>query len=100
MLPIKYIHNLPIIMMLSLCRRSLSLIESLLHLSEQGHYEEVMELLSHPMKHCPEILFLGLIRTQVHIEIYLMMLRMLLWMLVLVCSHVCTYTSLGYIFFP
>lgn len=43
----------------------MSLIESLLHLAEQGHYEEVTELLSQPMKHCPEIVFLGVIRTQV-----------------------------------
>ncbi len=46
-------------------RRSLSLVESLLHLAEQGHYEEVMEMLKQPMKHCPEILFLSVIRTQV-----------------------------------
>ncbi len=48
-----------------LCRRSLSLIESLLHLAEQGHYEEVLDMMKQPMKHCPEILFLGVIRTQV-----------------------------------
>lgn len=48
-------------------RQSLSLFESLLVLAEQGHYEEVMELLSQPMSHCPEILFLASIRTQVHI---------------------------------
>lgn len=51
---------------LYLHRRSLSLIESLLHLAEQGHYEEVMDLLSQPIAVCPEIIFLGVIRTQVH----------------------------------
>ena len=49
----------------SLYRRSLSLIESLLQLSEQGHYEEVMNILYTPMNKCPEILFLGLIKAKV-----------------------------------
>ena len=46
-------------------RRSLSLIESLLQLSEQGHYEEVMNVLHTPMSKCPEILFLGVIKAKV-----------------------------------
>lgn len=46
-------------------RRSLSLIESLLTLADQGHYEEVMELLSAPMKQCPELIFLGVVKAEV-----------------------------------
>ena len=47
------------------CRYSLSLIDSLLYLADQGHYKEVLNIFSVPMQHCPEVLFLAIIRTQV-----------------------------------
>lgn len=46
-------------------RYSLSLIESLLYLADQGHYKEVLNIFNVPMQHCPEVLFLAIIRTQV-----------------------------------
>ena len=47
-------------------RRSLSLIETLLNLAEQGHHSEVIELFRTPVKHCPEVFFLGLLQCKVH----------------------------------
>lgn len=46
-------------------RRSLSLIETLLNLAEQGHHCEVIELFRVPVKQCPEVFFLGLLQCKV-----------------------------------
>lgn len=43
-------------------RKSLDLVESLLRLSEVGHYEQVKQLFSFPIKHCPDMLVLALLQ--------------------------------------
>jgi hypothetical protein len=45
--------------------RSLSLIETLLNLAEQGHYYEVLQLFKTPIRQCPEVFFLGLLQSKV-----------------------------------
>ena len=47
-------------------RRSCSLMDTLLALSEQGHYEEVMSVFTSPIKKCPELIFLTAIKAKVH----------------------------------
>uniref|UniRef100_A0A672ST43 CCR4-NOT transcription complex subunit 1 n=1 Tax=Sinocyclocheilus grahami TaxID=75366 RepID=A0A672ST43_SINGR len=42
--------------------KSLDLVESLLRLSEVGHYEQVKQLFSFPIKHCPDMLVLALLQ--------------------------------------
>lgn len=46
-------------------RRSCSLVDTLLALSEQGHYEEVMSIFASPFKNCPELVFLAAIKAKV-----------------------------------
>ncbi len=43
-------------------RKSLDLVESLLRISEVGHYEQVKQLFSFPIKHCPDMLVLALLQ--------------------------------------
>lgn len=43
-------------------RKSLDLVESLLRLSEVGQYEQVKQLFSFPIKHCPDMLVLALLQ--------------------------------------
>lgn len=43
-------------------RKSLDLIESLLRLAEVGQYEQVKQLFSFPIKHCPDMLVLALLQ--------------------------------------
>lgn len=45
-----------------LIRKSLDLIESLLRLAEVGQYEQVKQLFSFPIKHCPDMLVLALLQ--------------------------------------
>ena len=45
-----------------LVRKSLDLIESLLRLAEVGQYEQVKQLFSFPIKHCPDMLVLALLQ--------------------------------------
>lgn len=45
-----------------LLRKSLDLIESLLRLAEVGQYEQVKQLFSFPIKHCPDMLVLALLQ--------------------------------------
>lgn len=47
---------------LLLFRKSLDLIESLLRLAEVGQYEQVKQLFSFPIKHCPDMLVLALLQ--------------------------------------
>ncbi|XP_022061861.1 CCR4-NOT transcription complex subunit 1 isoform X12 [Acanthochromis polyacanthus] len=42
--------------------KSLDLVESLLRLSEVGQYEQVKQLFSFPIKHCPDMLVLALLQ--------------------------------------
>ncbi|KAI5105515.1 CCR4-NOT transcription complex subunit 1, partial [Silurus meridionalis] len=42
--------------------KSLDLVESLLRLSELGQYEQVKQLFSFPIKHCPDMLVLALLQ--------------------------------------
>lgn len=42
--------------------KSLDLVESLLRLSEVGHYEQVKQLFTFPIKHCPDMLVLALLQ--------------------------------------
>ncbi|KAF5897986.1 CCR4-NOT transcription complex subunit 1 isoform X1 [Clarias magur] len=42
--------------------KSLDLVECLLRLSEVGHYEQVKQLFSFPIKHCPDMLVLALLQ--------------------------------------
>ncbi|XP_064398380.1 CCR4-NOT transcription complex subunit 1-like [Halichondria panicea] len=44
--------------------RSCSLMDTLLALSEQGHYEEVMSVFTSPIKKCPELIFLTAIKAK------------------------------------
>lgn len=46
----------------SLRRKSLDLVESLLRLSEVGQYEQVKQLFGFPIKHCPDMLVLALLQ--------------------------------------
>ena len=41
--------------------------DTLLNLAEQGHYNDVMNLFNVPIKHCPDVLFLGLLQCKVFI---------------------------------
>lgn len=54
-------------------RKSLDLVECLLQLSQNGHYEPVKTLFMWPMKHCPDLLMLsllqvGLVSTHIRIQ--------------------------------
>lgn len=49
-------------MFFSFVRKSLDLIESLLRLAEVGQYEQVKQLFSFPIKHCPDMLVLALLQ--------------------------------------
>uniref|UniRef100_A0A8C5JX14 CCR4-NOT transcription complex subunit 1 n=1 Tax=Jaculus jaculus TaxID=51337 RepID=A0A8C5JX14_JACJA len=42
--------------------KSLDLIESLLMIAEFGHYEQIKQLFSFPIKHCPDMLVLALLQ--------------------------------------
>ncbi|XP_032816690.1 CCR4-NOT transcription complex subunit 1 isoform X5 [Petromyzon marinus] len=42
--------------------KSLDLMETLLRLAESGHYEQVKQLFSFPLKHCPDLLVLALLQ--------------------------------------
>ena len=46
-------------------RTSLDLIETLLNLSEAGHFDEVHQLFNFPLKHCPDILLFGVLQSKV-----------------------------------
>ena len=46
-------------------RKSLSLVETLLHLSDAGHYKPVLELFQMPVAKCPDVLVLALLQTTV-----------------------------------
>ena len=46
-------------------RRSLNLIDTLLNLAEQGHYNEVKALFGVPVKQCTDVLFIGLLQCKV-----------------------------------
>lgn len=48
--------------LLTFNRKSLDLVESLLRLSEVGQYEQVKQLFSFPIKHCPDMLVLALLQ--------------------------------------
>ncbi len=50
---------------INVCRRSCSLVDILLALSEKGHYDEVMSIFASPFKKCPELIFLSAIRAKV-----------------------------------
>ena len=39
--------------------------ETLLRLSEVGHYEAVLKLFAFPVKNCPDVLLLALLQVQV-----------------------------------
>ena len=52
-------------MILFYFRRSLDLVEILLHLSENTNYESVLKLFAWPVKNCPDILVLALLQLQV-----------------------------------
>ena len=56
---------LPPFLFLLLPRRSLSLIQALLNITEQGYYSDVMNIFYVPMRQCPELLFLGIISSTV-----------------------------------
>eukprot|EP00057_Strongylocentrotus_purpuratus_P004942 XP_003729814.2 PREDICTED: CCR4-NOT transcription complex subunit 1-like [Strongylocentrotus purpuratus] len=47
--------------------KSLELVEVLLKLSETGKYEQVKNLFSFPIKHCPDMLLLALLQVQVRV---------------------------------
>ena len=49
----------------TVCRTSLDLIETLLNLSEAGHFDEVHQLFNFPLKHCPDILLFGVLQSKV-----------------------------------
>ncbi|XP_031558067.1 CCR4-NOT transcription complex subunit 1-like isoform X2 [Actinia tenebrosa] len=44
--------------------KSLTLVETLLRLSEAGHYESVKSIFSFPFKNCPDILFFALLQAK------------------------------------
>ena len=46
-------------------RRSLNLVETLLRLSDSGHYQPVFEAFKLPMSKCPDVLVLALLQTSV-----------------------------------
>ena len=46
-------------------RRSLNLVETLLRLSDSGHYQPVFEAFKVPMTKCPDVLVLALLQTSV-----------------------------------
>lgn len=48
-----------------LSRKSLDLVETLLHLSDTPYFKE--EVFKYPLTHCPDLLVLGLIQTSVSI---------------------------------
>lgn len=50
-------------------RKSLDLVEILLHLSESCNYEIVLKLFAWPVKNCPDILVLTLLQVQVSAEL-------------------------------
>ena len=55
----------------SFLRRSLSLIQALLNITEQGYYSDVMNIFYVPMRQCPELLFLGIISSTVRFTLLL-----------------------------
>lgn len=46
-------------------RKSPDLVECLLKLSDLGHYQQVSELLKFPVQHCPDILVINILQTNV-----------------------------------
>lgn len=73
-------------------RRSLNLVETLLRLSDSGHYQPVFEAFKLPMSKCPDVLVLALLQTSVsaaHLSILsvsvFVCLSLLLWLLLAVC---------------
>lgn len=57
-----YILRISLNTFLLFFRKSLDLIESLLRLAEVGQYEQVKQLFSFPIKHCPDMLVLALLQ--------------------------------------
>jgi hypothetical protein len=43
-------------------RKSLDLVETLLRLSAQGHYQQCMDLFKFPLQHCPDMLVLAMLQ--------------------------------------
>ena len=43
--------------------KSIHLVEVLLYISDNGYYNQVLEIFKFPMSHCPDILFLALLQT-------------------------------------
>lgn len=43
--------------------KSIHLVEVLLYISENGYYNQVLEIFKFPMAHCPDILFMALLQT-------------------------------------
>ena len=50
-------------------RKSLDLVETLLRLSEHGHYQNISELFKFPVMNCPDMLVLALLQI-VSLSIY------------------------------
>lgn len=48
------------------CRKSLALVETLLRLSDSGHYQTVSELFKIPIQNCPDMLVLALLQITVN----------------------------------
>lgn len=46
-------------------RRSLDMVETLLRLSEAGHYQQISELFKFPIQNCPDMLVLALLQITV-----------------------------------
>ena len=45
----------------------MDLVETLLRLSEAGHYEAVLKLFAFPVKNCPDVLLLALLQINVSV---------------------------------
>ena len=58
-------HIMLVLVFCVVCRTSLDLIETLLNLSEAGHFDEVHQLFNFPLKHCPDILLFGVLQSKV-----------------------------------
>lgn len=43
--------------------KSVHLVETLLYISENGYYNQVLEILKFPLQHCPDILFMALLHS-------------------------------------
>ena len=48
----------------------MDLVESLLRLSEAGHYQQISELFKFPIQHCPDMLLMDLLQVVGHVNHY------------------------------